>query len=162
MPTTYTLKTADPTGAGREKLGTLDMVLPDGGTNRTVGLAGVLEETFAYDDFTDGGGAVGTVQFQGSLPKGAVVLGSKAIVGAGFAGDTSAAMTVGDGSDVDRYNTGTPSVFATAADGVQTGVPSGDKLLTAENRPTVTVTTNADFTSVTAGSVTVAIYYIQA
>lgn len=162
MPTTQSLDASRSTGTGREKRAPADVVFPDGGLNRKVAALGVLEETFEYTDFTDGGAAVGTAQFAGSLPAGAVVLGTKVLVGAGFAGDTSAAMTIGDGSTADRYNTGTIDVFSTAAAGVQSGVPSGAKLLTADNQPTLTVTTAADFTSVSAGQVTVAIYYIQA
>jgi hypothetical protein len=162
MPTTHTIEGALSTGDGRQKFGALSLSVPDGGTSRTVGAVGVLQETFARAAFTDGGATVGTVQFAGSLPAGAVVLATKVLVGLGFTGDTSAAMTIGDGSDVDRYNTSTIDLFTTAATGVQSGVPSGTKLLTAENRPTVTVTSAADFTNVAAGSVTIAIYYIQA
>ena len=161
MPTTKAFGTAESTGTGRQKLGTQDIELPDAGANRSLGVIGVLEESFAFGDFTDGGAAVGTILFAGSLPAGAVVLGTKVLVTAGFAGDTSAVLTIGDGSDVDRYNTGTPDVFATAAAGVESGVPSGSILLTAANSPTLTVTTNADFTSVSAGALTVAIYFIQ-
>jgi hypothetical protein len=124
-------------------------------------IVGVLTETVLFSQFTDGGAAVGTFQLAGSVPAGAVLLGSKVIVNAGFAGDTSAALTIGDGSDVDRYNTGTPSVFATAASGIETGAPSGSKLITTANRPTLTVTSAADFTSVSAGSLTVNIYFLQ-
>lgn len=119
-----------------------------------------IEQTVDYDDFTDGGSTVGTLVMTDSVPAGAILLGSKVTVAAGFAGDTSAALTIGDGSDVDRYNTGTPSVFATAASGIQTGAPSGNKLLTSANAPTLTVTSGSDFTSVSAGTMTVRIYYI--
>jgi hypothetical protein len=91
----------------------------------------VLSETVAVSQFTDGGSTSGTYQMAGSLPAGAIVLGSKFGPITGFAGDTTATLVVGDGSDVDRYNTGTPSVFATAAVGIDCGVPSGLKLLTA-------------------------------
>ena len=161
MPTTYAVESARSTGAGRQIRETVDVSTPDGGTGRSQSVVGVLSQTFAYDDFTDGGAAVGTAVFTGSVPAGAVLLGSKILVPAGFAGDVSAVITVGDGSDVDRYHTGTPDIFTTAAAGVESGVPSGSKLLTAANSPTLTVTTNADFTSVSAGSVTVSIYYIQ-
>jgi len=121
----------------------------------------VLEETVAYDDFTDGEGAVGTYQLTaGTIPVGAIVLGTKVLVGAGFAGDVSAAMTIGDGSDVDRYNTGTLDVFTTAATGIPSTAPSGLILHTAAATPVLTVTVDADWGSVTAGSVTVSIYYI--
>lgn len=122
---------------------------------------GVLTETVARSQFTDGGSTAGTYTMTGKVPKGAVLLGSKVVVNAGFAGNTSAALTIGDGSDVDRYMTGTPSVFATAANGIETGVPSGSKLLTADNSPVLTVTGGSDFTNITAGSLTVSIFYIR-
>lgn len=161
MPTTHAVEVARSTGDNRQKRETLDVVVPDSGTDRSFGLVAALEEQFDHADFTDGGGAAGTIQFTGELPKGALVLAAKVTVEEGFAGDTSAALTIGDGSDADRYNTGTIDVFSTAADGVEAGVPSGNLLLTAANRPTLTVTANADWGSVTAGKVTVTIYYIQ-
>jgi hypothetical protein len=100
----------------------------------------------------------------GSIPAGAIVLGSKVGPVVGFAGDTTAVLIIGDGSDTDRYNTGTVNVFATQAVGVDCGVPSGTKLLTSANRPTLTITSTADFTSVVtngAGVVTVTIYFLQ-
>lgn len=161
MTTTRTVPSGTSTGANRQAIEDLSLDVPDGGTSRTVSLIGVLTESFDHAAFTDGGGAAGTIQFAGAIPAGATLLGSKVLVPEGFAGDVSAALTIGDGTDVDRYMTGTPSVFATAATGIQTGVPSGNKLVTADNRPTLTVTTNADWGSVTAGQLTVSIYYLQ-
>lgn len=120
-----------------------------------------LIETHTRSEFTDGGSTAGTLTMTGSVPAGAVLLGSKVLVNSGFIGDTSAALTIGDGSDVDRYNTSTVDVFTTAATGVQSGIPSGNKLVTAANQPVLTITSAADFTSVSAGSITVAIYYIR-
>jgi hypothetical protein len=127
-----------------------------------VAVTSVLTETHAASTFTDGGGAVGTKTMTGSIPAGAILLGSKVIVAAGFAGDVSCALTIGDGSDVDRYMTGTPSVFATASTGIQTGAPSGDKLVTTANQPVLTITSDADITPVIAdaGSLTVSLFYI--
>jgi hypothetical protein len=124
------------------------------------GFVQCLSETVLRAQFTDGGGTSGTYQMTGYVPKGAILLGSKVLVDIGFTGDTSAALIIGDGSDTDRYNTSTIDLFTTAAGGVQSGVPSGNKLLTAANRPTLTVTSTADFTNVAAGSVTVKLYYI--
>ena len=122
----------------------------------------VLSEVVAAADLVDGGGAVGTKTFTGSIPKGAILVGSKVIPTAGLAGDVSAVSTIGDGTDVDRLNTGTINVFATAADGVQSGAPSGDLLVTAAFQPVVTVTSDSDITLVIAGggSLTVSLYYI--
>lgn len=121
-----------------------------------------LTETILATQLTDGGAAAGTFQMAGTIPAGAVLVGSKLIVNAGFAGDVSAVLIVGDGSDTDRYNTGTPDIFTTAATGIQTGVPSGNKLITTANRPTLTVTSNADITPVIAGagSLTLTLLYI--
>jgi hypothetical protein len=59
--------------------------------------------------------------------------------------------------------TGTPSVFTTNAVGIECGIVSGTKLLTALNRPTITITSATDFTAVVtnaAGVITVNIYYL--
>lgn len=163
MSRTFAVRAFKSTGSNRQVLETLDLTVPDSGIGHTQAMVGVLSETVAVSQFTDGGATVGTYQMQGVLPAGSIVLYSKIGPVTGFAGDTSAALTIGDGSDVDRYMTGTPSVFTTAAVGVECGVPSGTKLLTADNRPTLTITSSADFTAVVTdghGVVTVAIHYI--
>ena len=165
MSTTQSFATAVSTGTGRQAFGTVDLAIGDQGTGRAQAVVGVLSETVPVTSFTDGGAAIGTYQMAGGLPAGAIVLASRILVPAGFAGDVSATLKIGDGVTADRYMTGTPSVFATAVAGVDCGAVSGAKLVTAENRPTLTVTSAADFTSVktnAAGIVTVSIYYIQA
>lgn len=120
-----------------------------------------IEETVSYSDFTDGGAAAGTYDLTVStIPAGATVVACAVTAVTGFTGDTSAVLTVGDGSDVDRYNTGTPSVFATAANGVAVGIPSGTVYHASEATVTLTVTSASDFTSVSAGSLTIEIYYL--
>lgn len=127
----------------------------------TMGPIVKLSETVAYDAFTDGGSTVGTYDLTvGTIPAGATFLYAAVTAVTGFAGDTSAVMTIGDGTDVDRYNTSTVNVFATAAAGVAAGAPSGVLYHTAAKTPKLTITTNADFTSVSAGSVTVELYYL--
>lgn len=120
----------------------------------------------SYSRFTDGGGAAGTFQlpddFLTKIPVGAYVLGTRLLVHAGFAGDTSATITIGDGSDVDRYNTGTPDVFTTAATaGIDAGVPSGVKIHTTAIRPTLTITSGSDWGLVTAGEVEIIIGFLE-
>lgn len=122
---------------------------------------GVISQAVTYSQFTDGGSTIGTLTMTDYVPAGAILLGSKVLVTAGFTGDTSAALTISDGSDVDRFNTGTPSVFTAAATGIETGVPSGNKLITTAVQPILRVTSGADFTNVSAGSMTVHIYYLR-
>lgn len=120
-----------------------------------------MQFTAAYTAFTDGGGAAGTYTYTSSIPKGAVVTRTMITAVTGFAGDTSATVTIGDGTDVDRYNTGTPNVFATATD-IDAGAVSGTAYHSAAKAPVVTITSGADWGSVTAGSITVTIFYYEA
>lgn len=119
------------------------------------------QQSVAYTDFTDGGSTSGTLNLTTSIPAGAVFVQSLVTAIVGFTGDTSATVTIGDGTDVDRYNTGTPSLFTTAAAGVDLGVPSGTKWHTAAATPKITITSNADFTSVAAGSALFTLVWIE-
>ena len=106
------------------------------------------QQQIAVADFTDGGSTSGTLALSCSIPAGAVYVQSLLTTLVGFAGDTTATIIIGDGSDTDRYSTGTPSVFTTAAAGADLGVPSGTKFHSAAKTPTVTITGTADFTSI--------------
>ena len=164
MSTTRTVVAAVSTGTGRQAFEDISVVTPDAGANRTQAVVGCLSETVGVASFTDGGAAVGTYQLVGSIPAGSLVLGTKIGPVVGFTGDTSAVLIVGDGSDADRYMTGTPNVFATDAVGIECGVPNGTKLVKTANRPTLTITSAADFTAVVTdakGVVTVSIFYVQ-
>lgn len=119
-----------------------------------------IVETFGYDDMTDGGGVAGTYALSQQIPDGAVFLQATCHSLTGFTNDTSATVQIGDGSDVDRYSTGTPNVFVTNVSGVYLGAPSGaTPWHDAAATVTVTITTAADFTSVNAGQITVQLYY---
>jgi hypothetical protein len=153
MATLRQILTGRSTGAGRQVFEQIDAAVIE-----------VLTETVAVTQFTDGGATAGTYIMAGSLPAGALVLGTKVIVPAGFAGDTTATLQIGDGSTVARFNTSTVNLFATAANGIDSGVPSGLRLLTGTAKVTLTVTSSADFTSVVSngsGIVTVSILYVQ-
>ena len=120
-----------------------------------------LSETVAFGAFTDGGGAVGTYDITaGTIPAGATFLYAAVTAVTGFAGDVSAALTIGDGTDVDRYNASTIDVFTTAANGVAAGAPSGVLYHNAAKTVKLTITVNADWGSVTAGALTVELYYL--
>lgn len=121
---------------------------------------GYIEEYVTRAQFTDGGSAAGTYQLKSPIPAGAHVLATTYTEITGFTGDTSAVMTVGDGTDADRYNTGTPSVYTTAA-AVSAGVPSGTQGHATAVYPTLTVTSASDFTAVTAGAVKVSVFYVK-
>lgn len=131
----------------------------DGTVNDWVLFDGVLIESFTYDEMTDGGSTAGTYVLTGTIPVGAIVTKTMVVDVTGFTGDTSAAMTVGDGSTADRYMTSTLNVVANAA-AIDGGAVSGTALhTTAVSTVTVTITGAADFTSISAGAATVAVFY---
>jgi hypothetical protein len=119
-----------------------------------------VSETIGFAAFTDGGGASGTKNLATQIPAGARIIGMHLTALTGFAGDTSAVVIIGDGTDTDRYMTGTPSVFTTAAGGLSLGIPSGVLYHDAAKTVTVTVTSGSDFTAVNAGSMTVEYFYL--
>lgn len=121
---------------------------------------GRLSQRLVKADFADVA-ATGTAVLSGTIPAGAYVVRTVLTDVVAFSGDVSAVVTIGDGVDVDRYNTGTPSVFTSAA-ALDVGVPSGTAVhAVAEDGVTVIVTTAADFTAVSAlAAMTVNIYYL--
>lgn len=116
-------------------------------------------QTFNYDDLTDGGGAVGTLVMTDTIPDGSDVQKTILHTLTGWTNDTSAIITVGDGTDVDRYNTGTPNVFVTNASGVDVGAVSGTSWHDDAKSITITITTDGDYTAVNAGTATVLVCY---
>lgn len=119
------------------------------------------QQTIAITDFTDGGSTTGTLDLTTSIPAGAVYVQSLVTAIVGFTGDTTATVQIGDGSTVARYTTSTPSLFTTAAAGVDLGVPSGTKWHTAATTPKITITSTSDFTLVVAGSALVTLVWIE-
>lgn len=123
-----------------------------------VGEGCIYDLDILYTDFTDNEDATGEYSLAVDIPAGAYVTHAVVRNVTGFAGNTSATLTIGDGTDVDRYNTGTPSVFATAAV-VAMGNPSGTEDNAAAVTPVLTVTGASDFTSVSAGALDVYIHF---
>jgi hypothetical protein len=123
-----------------------------------LGLHGIAQATVKFSDLACST-VTGTYTFDADnhIPEGAIALQTHLDITEAFAGDTTAVGTLGDGSDVDRYNTGTPS-FATAGR-ISAGAVSGTAYHSAGIAPKLTVTTATDASKLTAGSVTVTILY---
>lgn len=122
-----------------------------------------VREQLLASALTDGGAAVGTKVMSTTIPAGARYLATLVDTIVGFTGDTSASLKIGDGTTADRYMTGTPSVFTTAAAGVDMGVVSGTAWHSAAKTLTATVTSAADVTPVLAsgGSCYVTCYFFE-
>ena len=124
-----------------------------------VGGMGVIVERVLVSDFTDGGAAVGTYTSTQVIPAGAFVLRTVLTDVTGFTGDTSCALTVGDGTTADRYNTSTINIFATAV-ALDGGAVSGTAVHAAAKSPVLTATSGSDWGAVTAGALTLKIFYM--
>lgn len=119
----------------------------------------VYAVNLGYADFTDGGAAVGTYVMAGDIPALATVTRTTLRNVVKFDSDTSATIQIGDGTDVDRYNTGTPDVFQSVAY-LDAGAVSGTAFhATAVTAPTITITTASDWGLVDAGSIDVFIHF---
>lgn len=131
----------------------------DGRDDDWVVIQGVISERVTKADFTDGGSTAGTYTSAEEIPVGAYVDFANITNITAFSGDTSAALTIGDGDDPDRYNTSTVNVFATA-DTVAAGVVSGTRHHAAAKSPVLTITSASDFGDVAAtGALTYSIFY---
>lgn len=118
-------------------------------------IGGSIVQTVLFSQFTDGTAAVGTLVLTHGIPVGATVVRCFLQALTGFTGNSSCTLTVGDGSVADRYMTGTPSIYTTAAGETDLGVPSGTAYHTAAKSVTLTATGASDWTAVTAGQMTV-------
>lgn len=120
-----------------------------------------IQEVVAFGDFTDNADTTGYIDLTVQLPIGAVVVASKFVVSTGFTGDTTAVVQAGTAGDLDRFTLNTDqSVLAAATVG---SLPATDALdgIGAVATVRVTVTGGADFTSISAGEMTVYIYFHQ-
>jgi len=136
-----------------------------GGDGDWVPLGGVhvIQERVLYSQFTDGTDQTGSyILTNGTIPAGATVLNCNVFDVTGFAGDTTCTLTVGDNAgspDVDRYNTGTPSIFASAT-AVPMGAPSGTAYHSAAVSVKLIATAGTDWGAVTAGALTIRLTYV--
>ena len=120
-------------------------------------ISGAIVQTVSYDEFTDDESTGGTLVLDDGIPVGATVKRSFVQALTGFTGNSSCTLTVGDGTDPDRYNTGTPSIYTTAAGETDLGAVSGTAYHDAAKSVTLTATAGTDWGAVTAGTMTVVI-----
>jgi hypothetical protein len=115
----------------------------------------VYEEAgIGFADFTDEEDATGTYTCGFTLPVGYFIERCWLTDVTGFAGDTTATIIVGDGSDTDRLNTGTPSVFTTAT-AIDLGAVSGTQLVATAFKPVLTIEEDSNWGDVAAGELTI-------
>ena len=130
----------------------------------------LLRQQVGYKDFTDGGGAVGTLSLNLKLPAGALVLGWGVNVLEAFTADTTAVLIVGDTSTNDSLseNTDDVSVYTTGiktsqsplnCDDINANITPGY----GSTAPTVklTITGQSDWGNVVAGKLEIVVAYLD-
>ncbi|HUU90457.1 MAG TPA: hypothetical protein VM238_04525 [Phycisphaerae bacterium] len=129
----------------------------------------IQQDAISYDDFTDGGGASGTLILTKPLPDGAIVLGWAANVSTAFtsaANTSSCVLAVGDGSTADIFSPETDPSIMTANIVARTCLNPDDinanlvPHATAETAITLTVTEDSDFGQLTQGEMDFTLFYI--
>lgn len=124
-----------------------------------VGQGVITQRIAAVSEFTDGGSTAGTLVLDEQIPDKAyfekTLLRNLTVTGASI---TTLVIIVGDGTDTDRYNTGTPSIAADA-DIIVMGAPSGTREHVDAKSVTLTVTEGSDFGDVTTLSFTIQLFY---
>lgn len=116
-----------------------------------------ISQVVLHSEFTDGGGASGTLDLDEQIPFGALVLSARIRVLEASTG-TNPTLTIGDGSDADRYNTGTPDV--SSAGEVDPGVVSGQATHGSDTTVTLTLAEDTDFGSIDAGRILVEVFFL--
>lgn len=131
---------------------------------RDVFLNKLDSQTLAIADFTDNANTTGYIDLDTTLPANAIVVGWKAVVSEGFAGDTTAVCQVGIAGDLDKYSGATTaSVLAAATVGAMGNTDT--VMATTAQTVRVTVTGGADFTSIVTaanGAMVISLYYFLA
>ena len=120
----------------------------------------LVSQTLNYGDFTDNGDATGYIDFDSDLPEGAIPIGWKADVTEGFTGDTTAVLQVGKSGNVDAFTADTTK-SCLAVDKVRSAVLAAECACDAATTPRVTVTGASDFGNISAGVMTVTIFYLD-
>lgn len=133
-------------------------------TTEGIGLRSI-HQIISYSDFTDGGSTAGTYNMLKQIPAGSIVIGSKVNVLAGFTGDTSCTLAIGDSGDSNCYSGNTTHNIYTAANNlINIAYLTADAGLNAEasaNTVLLTATGAADFTSISAGKIEVWVFYFS-
>lgn len=130
--------------------------------NEVAGFIKKVSETFTSADCTDGESKSGTYTFTDKIPADSLVLGCKYEVTTAFECSSTCVATVGDGSTADLFGV-TASVAAAATVGCSAKYASNKALPFVETAtaPVVTITEDSDFGDVTAGEMTVSVYYFE-
>lgn len=125
------------------------------------GVGKLVSQTLDIGDFTDNADETGYIDFtSGTIPAGSIVVGWKAVVATGFTGDTIAQVEVG--TSVITYGfTGNTGQSALGAGTIGSAARELSAFVASGTVPRVTLNGIGDFGNITAGSMTVTVYYME-
>ena len=126
-----------------------------------------VSQIVEYGDFTDDGSdANGDLTLNKSVPAGSFIIGSKVTVKTGFTGDTSAVLAIGASANDNEYSgNSTHNVFTSGTNNlVKAAFITSDAGLGAVGSDQIiylTLTSDSDFSNVTAGRLLVEVFYFS-
>jgi hypothetical protein len=120
-----------------------------------------IHQVISYRDFTDGGSAAGTYNMLKRIPAGSFVIGSKVNVLAGFTGNSSCTLAIGDSGDSNVYSANTTHNIYTAVNNLVAQAESPPVAEASANTVLLTATGASDFTAITAGKIEVWVFYFS-
>lgn len=119
-----------------------------------------IVDVIAFGDFTDNTNTTGYIDLTPTIPAGSLIYGWEIVTVTGFTGDTTAVAMLGISGDTDAFSeVTTGSVAAAGTIGSNAPATGANAYRAAATTVRVTVTGGADFTSISAGSAVVIVYY---
>ena len=113
-----------------------------------------------YSDFTDDGDNTdGDLELDKQVPAGSFIIGTKVTVKTAFEGDTSAILAVGASENDDEWSGNTTIDLSSVARNLVAG--DGLKAISTAATVFLTVTSDSDFSDVTAGEMLVELFYLS-
>jgi hypothetical protein len=122
----------------------------------------IVSQALVYSAFTDNTNTTGYIDITTQIPAHSIVLGWKAVITTGFTGDpATATVQVGISGGVGNFSATTSGSVYTSSTEVGSASAVATSYCAAATTARVTVTSAADFTSVSAGSMVVTLYIVR-
>ncbi len=124
---------------------------------------GVISQTIAFGDFTDGGAAAATLDLTATLPAGAIPIAWRAQTTTAFATVTTMTLLVGITGDTNKFSEGDGQAIQAVGwyGDSALGQAEGVDAINAAQTILLTATEDSEWGDVTAGTFTIYFYYLR-
>ncbi len=124
---------------------------------------GVISQTIAFGDFTDGGAAAATLNLTATLPAGAIPIAWRVQTTTAFATVTTMTLLVGVSGDTDKFSESSGQAIQAVGwyGDSALGQTEGVDAINAAQTILLTATEDSEWGDVTAGAFTIYFYYLR-